>query len=166
MPLKHNLAYNAIDHKTIMTICSNYNNKFHDCKYFSNFYSDLCAKYYNNKANIVPKLCSEANFKFIEHLAIYEYFDRRFFLTDPNYHTIDKLDNIILDFVKKNVIDSNENICVSLSGGVDSMVMLYSLSKLKYYNLINNNVVAIHINYETVLLPMMRRNLYVPTADI
>ena len=49
MPLKHNLAYNAIDHKTIMTICSNYNNKFHDCKYFSNFYSDLCAKYYNNK---------------------------------------------------------------------------------------------------------------------
>ena len=147
MPLKHNLAYNAIDHKTIMTICSNYNNKFHDCKYFSNFYSDLCAKYYNNKANIIPKLCSEANFKFIEHLAIYEYFDRRFFLTDPNYHTIDKLDNIILDFVKKNVIDSSENICVSLSGGVDSMVMLYSLSKLKYYNLINNNVVAIHINY-------------------
>ena len=147
MPLKHNLAYNAIDHKTIMTICFNYNTKFHDCKYFNNFYSDLCAKYYSNKANISPELCSEADFKIVEHLAIYEYFDRRFFLDDLNYTSIDKIDNIILDFIKKNVCKSSENICVSLSGGVDSMVMLYSLSKLRYHKLIQNNIFAIHINY-------------------
>lgn len=44
--------------------------------------------------------------------------------------------------IKENVKDYN-NICVSLSGGVDSMVLLFLLSHIE-----NKNIQAIHINYK------------------
>jgi tRNA(Ile)-lysidine synthetase-like protein len=60
-----------------------------------------------------------------------------------NYDEI-KHNNIIKEFEKEIKYIDNENIIVSLSGGVDSMVSLYLCKIFFPYN----NIIAIHINYD------------------
>ena len=50
--------------------------------------------------------------------------------------------NILLD-----IIDTNDTIIISLSGGVDSMVTLFLLNNLVINKQINNEIVASHIIY-------------------
>lgn len=59
------------------------------------------------------------------------------FLLNKDYDIVNKFKEE-LKFIK------NENIIVSLSGGVDSNVCLFLI---KYFNINNNNIVAVHINY-------------------
>ena len=60
-----------------------------------------------------------------------------------NYTIVDTLTS----YINNNIIDTTNNIIIiSLSGGVDSMVILYVLSQIKKYN--NNlQVIAVHIDY-------------------
>ena len=57
--------------------------------------------------------------------------------TDSNYN-----DTIFIEIIKKNIQKLSEPFIVSLSGGVDSMVILYIIKKI-----LNKKVIAIHINY-------------------
>ena len=60
-----------------------------------------------------------------------------------NFESISQFRNCEYSDMLKNKIKDFNNICVSLSGGVDSMVLLFLLS-----NIININLYAIHINYK------------------
>lgn len=53
-------------------------------------------------------------------------------------------DDLVSSFKKELKYISNENIIVSLSGGVDSNVALFLI---KHFNINNNNIIAVHINY-------------------
>ena len=57
--------------------------------------------------------------------------------TDSNYN-----DTIFIEIIKKNIQSLSEPFILSLSGGVDSMVILYIIKKI-----LNKEVIAIHINY-------------------
>lgn len=57
---------------------------------------------------------------------------------------LNKNANIVNTFKEELKFIKNENIIVSLSGGVDSNVSLFLI---KYFNINNNNIVAVHINY-------------------
>ena len=102
---------------------------------FKRFYysSLLKAANINNLKFINPKVY-ENNFNktIIDSNSNFENFQS--ILTFKNCEYSEKLKNKIKNF---------NNICVSLSGGVDSMVLLYLLS-----NINNINLNAIHINYK------------------
>ena len=72
-------------------------------------------------------------------------FEKILYNTPSNFNfNIGLNDDIIQSFKKELKYISNENIIVSLSGGVDSNV---SLLLIKYFNINNNNIIAVHINY-------------------
>jgi len=87
-------------------------------KSLGNIYNnELCISEYTNlDTNLYIDICDHYGY-------LYDKFDKQ-----------DMLSNYITDYKDK-------NICVSLSGGVDSMVCLYLLKKNNY------NVSAVHINY-------------------
>lgn len=146
MPLKHNLVYKSINRDTIMDICCKFNEIYYKCEYYAKFYGDLCKKYYTLR-DVIPKL-DNTNYKKTDMLnyKIFEYLDETFFEKDLTKHILCSLDMIILEYIKDHLhIDSN--ICVSLSGGIDSMVMMYSLFKLKHMGFISNTISCIHIEY-------------------
>ena len=146
MPLKHNLIYKSINSDIIMDICCKFNEIYYKCEYYAKFYGDLCKKYYTLR-DVVPKLDNN-NYQKTEMLnyKIFEYLDETFFEKHSSKYILCSLDMIMLEYINENLhIDSN--ICVSLSGGIDSMVMMYSLFKLKYMGLINNTISCIHIEY-------------------
>jgi len=57
--------------------------------------------------------------------------------TDNNYD-----DTNFIEIIKKNIQSLSEPLIVSLSGGVDSMVILYIIKKI-----LNKKIISIHINY-------------------
>jgi tRNA(Ile)-lysidine synthetase-like protein len=62
------------------------------------------------------------------------------------YDINSSLMNTLNTFITNNIIDNDNTIVISLSGGVDSMVILFLLSQIKNkYN--NLKIVAIHIDY-------------------
>lgn len=72
-------------------------------------------------------------------------FEKILYNTPSNFNfNIELNDDIIQSFKKELKYISNENIIVSLSGGVDSNI---SLLLIKYFNINNNNIIAVHINY-------------------
>lgn len=65
----------------------------------------------------------------------------------PSLYKINIENNSLYLSVKK-FLESNrlKNVCISLSGGVDSMVLTYILYQLKLRNIINN-IIAVHVDY-------------------
>lgn len=63
--------------------------------------------------------------------------------------------NIVLNFIKENDI---KNVCISLSGGVDSMVLSYVLYQMKKNNVIDN-VVAVHLDYSNRIISKDEANI-------
>lgn len=67
-----------------------------------------------------------------------------FNIPDTYNFNINKNENIVKTFKRELGYIKNENIIVSLSGGVDSNVALFLI---KHFNINNNNIIAVHINY-------------------
>ena len=67
-----------------------------------------------------------------------------FNIPDTYNFNINKNENIVKAFKRELGYIKNENIIVSLSGGVDSNVTLFLI---KHFNINNNNIIAVHINY-------------------
>ena len=154
MPLKHNYIrpsrrYNGLEGQ-IMNNLYEYKNQYYGCKLYDRFYYDTLEKYYTwfidsdisyslnlreTKNPIIDKKYSE----------ICEYLDKDF-MNESISKSITKLDLIILDYVNR-YVKPDFKICVSLSGGIDSMVMLYSLCKLRNQGKIRNNICAFHLCY-------------------
>jgi len=83
---------------------------------------------WNKFTNIFDPVCSKWNFSMQTN--------------NLNFSLVDTLTT----FINKNLINKNNLIIVSLSGGVDSMVILYILAQIKKYN-DNLKLVAVHIDY-------------------
>ena len=146
MPLKHSLVYKGIDKDIVMDICHKFNEIYHRCEYFNKFYGDLCKKYYISK-DIIPVLDNNVYEKNkISEYNIFEYLDKTFFEKVPSKFELEDIDAKVLEYVHIH-LSPNDTICVSLSGGIDSMVLTYSLFKLKCMKLIDNNITTIHIQY-------------------
>jgi uncharacterized protein (DUF924 family) len=76
-----------------------------------------------------------------------EILERPYLITNEDDMIDNKLLIATLNFLKKYYKDPKCAIAISLSGGVDSMVIAKILVKLKEYKKINNNIIAIHIDY-------------------
>ena len=156
MPLKHMLRYIRVSRKhngiegLIMNKLYEYKNQYYGCKLYDRFYNDTLEKYYTWFIN--SDICYSLNLRDVKNPSIddkysdiCEYLDKDF-INESISKSITKIDEIILDYVNR-YVKPNFKICVSLSGGVDSMVMLYSLCKLRNLGKINNNISAFHLCY-------------------
>ena len=184
MPLKHSFnilnktsKYNGYE-RIIMNFMKKVRTYYSECDIFDKFYNDTVVKYYKlftrNELHYIDRTTSQIRLdnQWIDtesdFSSICEHYNTAFFENNNSLELV-KIDNIVLDFVNKNSV--NSKICVSLSGGVDSMVTLYSLYKLKKLNLINNSICAFHINYnnrnesfrETELVYKFCKHLFIDT---
>ena len=73
--------------------------------------------------------------------------ERPYLITNEDDMLDNNLVKATLAFLQKYYTDPKTAIAISLSGGVDSMVIAKILVKLKEYKKINNNIIAIHIDY-------------------
>lgn len=142
MPFKHMLAYKIVSPVHPYTL-----NQMLNCHLYKRFYTDFIEKYYN-RIDVVPS--SESFFKSFkeDYYSVCEHCDMDFFdlpYCEAHYsNDLFYIDNVIEKFV----IDNNlKKICVSLSGGIDSMVMLFSLLKLNNKKRINIELQAFHLLY-------------------
>ena len=129
---------------------THHNCSIHEKLVLSKFFNDTYKKMFDfDYISNNVKLFFETNYQIdFDPLNICDYFPPQFIIHDwynslnivhPNIQT---LSNILLD-----IIDTNDTIIVSLSGGVDSMVTLFILNNLKINKQINNEIVACHIIY-------------------
>lgn len=117
--------------------CKNKGIKIKENNLISNFFNDTYSKAYS-LGNIQPELQVKQNFEYC--ISICDYYPKEYpsiYLENQNE---DKKEFYSLKI--KN-LPQDQFIFISLSGGVDSMVMLYLLKKILGWN----NVIAIHILY-------------------
>jgi tRNA(Ile)-lysidine synthetase-like protein len=130
--------------------CAHNNCSIQEKLYLSKFFNDTYKKMYNfdyicNNVSLTNELDYPIEF---EPSQICDYFPPQFI--EPNWYNLLNLLNPNIETLSNNlldIIDTNNTIIVSLSGGVDSMVTLFLLNNLVLNKKIENNVVACHIVY-------------------
>lgn len=143
LPLRHTLD------KKYCTVAIELINSFNkanitDKQKWTNF---VCASYrsFYNATSHIEKIPSDISLDEFKKSYI-KYKD----IIDPKIVSLDNLnliynDNIIFREIMKDIPYNCKNICVSLSGGVDSMVIVHSLSILKKIH--NFEIYAVHIHH-------------------
>jgi tRNA(Ile)-lysidine synthetase-like protein len=137
MPYKHQKQYE---------ICFNYckewskynNKKIKELPIISKFFNDTYKKVYSNVDNIhlSSNYINNYDSKEICCYYPYEYINKNWYENNNK-----KFTNLQQEIQKQFNFSSTNQIIVSISGGVDSMTMLFLLKMLKI------NVIAVHINY-------------------
>lgn len=138
MPSKHMIPYGVFDINNVYSI--NWDNQG---SLFCRFYSDFVDKYYRN-ISIEPYQMLTYSSNSVPYYRICEYYKEGClnYIKAKISDYVSQINNILYNFIKQHKI---KKICVSLSGGVDSMVMLHCLSRLN-----NNNdfeLYAFHLDY-------------------
>jgi tRNA(Ile)-lysidine synthetase-like protein len=117
--------------------CKNKGIKIKENSQISKFFNDTYSKAYSLE-NIQPKLQVEKKFKYCQ--SICDYYPNEY----PNiFLESDKVDKNKFNNLKIKNLPRDQFIFISLSGGVDSMVLLYMLKRILGWD----NVIAVHILY-------------------
>lgn len=127
----------------------------HDLTYLQNFYID-----FTNKAlrNVVPQLVDTnvdydyASLKSVCESIPEDFLESLYIFTESSF---DALEDLVYKFLMENRIQGT--VVVSLSGGVDSNVLLYILKRLSQEYPIRP--VAFHLNYKNRLVAPMEQQL-------
>ena len=164
MVYKH-MSYNYFNviHDTVSAFCTFNNVKITDksCNNLLHFYIDFYEKYVFSLFPTINDMdiTNNISYKIIDNIKISEVCDQTGYLPKDfvnqlyDFSLIDTLDKIIYNIFNDNIFNDNifnDNIqkrcvCVSLSGGVDSMVLTYILKKME--TLLNINIKVFHLSY-------------------
>jgi tRNA(Ile)-lysidine synthetase-like protein len=138
MPFRHQNDISA--YKFVINYIKNETNPIWD-----NFKKHTLKNYeYLNIHNLLPS--RESTFEFSDYSKFDSILENNWNPTMQTDNIVCELSTTLIKFCMNNFVDLNNMIIISLSGGVDSMVILYVLSQIKKYN--NNlQVIAVHIDY-------------------
>ena len=154
MVYKHmNYSYFPLIYDIVNDFCRFNNVKLTDnsCNYLLNFYTDFYKKYINSvfpTKEFMNITSSSSSFKVTNITEIYKicnvsgYLPLTFIEQIYDFSIIDDLDKMLFNILNNKI---NGDICVSLSGGVDSMVIIYILKKLERQ--LNIKLNTFHISY-------------------
>ena len=139
MPFRHQNDISA--YKFVINYIKNETNPIWD-----NFKKHTLKNYeYLNIHNLLPS--RESKFEFSDYSKFDSILENNWNPTMQTDNIVCELSTTLIKFCMNNFVDLNNMIIISLSGGVDSMVILTVLAIMKKAMPVNLLVVAVHIDY-------------------